>query len=110
MNKIVTSFIFLIFFFISAYSEECHIMLGDDVDPEEFSESTGKKFFSAAVHASKHLMELQPITSKRCLLLLRNSQMPRKRNLVSIRLNYLSKESALFIPKDHQSKLQDSRV
>ena len=34
-----------IFFNFSAFSEECPIMLGDEVDPEEFSESTGKKFF-----------------------------------------------------------------
>ena len=34
-------------FFFNAYvfSEECPIMLGDDIDPEEFSESTGKKIY-----------------------------------------------------------------
>ena len=43
MYKILTSFLFLFFFNSSVFSEECPIMLGDDVDPEEFSESTGKK-------------------------------------------------------------------
>ena len=63
MNKILTSFLFLIFFNFSAFSEECPIMLGDEVDPEEFSESTGKKILFAAVHALKHLTELLRITS-----------------------------------------------
>ena len=49
MNKILTSFLFLIFFNFSAYAEECPIMLGDDVDPEEFSKAPVKRFFSAAV-------------------------------------------------------------
>ena len=45
MYKILSTFSFLFFFNLSVFSEECPIMLGDDIDPEEFSESTGKKIF-----------------------------------------------------------------
>ncbi len=45
MKKILSSFLFLLLFNFSASAEECAIMLGDEVDPEEFSESTGKKIY-----------------------------------------------------------------
>lgn len=45
MKKFLSSFLFLLLFNFSASAEECAIMLGDEVDPEEFSESTGKKIY-----------------------------------------------------------------
>ena len=45
MKIILSSFLFLLLFNFSASAEECAIMLGDEVDPEEFSESTGKKIY-----------------------------------------------------------------
>ena len=45
MKKILSSFLFILLFNFSASAEECAIMLGDEVDPEEFSESTGKKIY-----------------------------------------------------------------
>ena len=45
MKKILPSFLFILLFNFSASAEECAIMLGDEVDPEEFSESTGKKIY-----------------------------------------------------------------
>lgn len=45
MNKFLSSLLFLFLFNSSLVAEECAIMLGDDIDPEEFSESTGKKIF-----------------------------------------------------------------
>lgn len=43
MNKILSAFFFLFLLSPSLFAEECTIMKGDDVDPEEFSEITGKK-------------------------------------------------------------------
>ena len=45
MNKFLSSLLFLFLFNSSLVAEECAIMLGDEIDPEEFSESTGKKIF-----------------------------------------------------------------
>ena len=45
MNKFLSSLLFLFLFNSSLLAEECAIMLGDEIDPEEFSESTGKKIF-----------------------------------------------------------------
>ena len=43
MNKLFSSILLLLFVNFSILAEECAIMKGDDVDPEEFSEITGKK-------------------------------------------------------------------
>jgi YHS domain-containing protein len=43
MKKILTSLLVLFFINSSLLAEECLIMKGDDVDPEEFSEILGKK-------------------------------------------------------------------
>jgi|TARA_E500000178_G_scaffold210976_1_gene208279 YHS domain-containing protein len=43
MNKLLSSLIVLFFINSSLLAEECLIMKGDDVDPEEFSELMGKK-------------------------------------------------------------------
>ena len=45
MTKFLSSLLFLFLFNSSILAEECAIMLGDEIDPEEFSESTGKKIF-----------------------------------------------------------------
>jgi YHS domain-containing protein len=45
MNKFLSSLLFLFLFNSSILAEECAIMLGDEIDPEEFSESTGKKIY-----------------------------------------------------------------
>ena len=45
MNKFLSSLLFLFLFNSSLVAEECAIMLGEDIEPEEFSESTGKKIF-----------------------------------------------------------------
>ena len=45
MNKFLSTLLFLFLFNSSLVAEECAIMLGDEIDPEEFSESTGKKIF-----------------------------------------------------------------
>ena len=45
MNKFLSSLLLLFLFNSSLVAEECAIMLGDEIDPEEFSESTGKKIF-----------------------------------------------------------------
>ena len=45
MNKFLSSLFFLFLFNSSILAEECAIMLGDEIDPEEFSESTGKKIY-----------------------------------------------------------------
>jgi YHS domain-containing protein len=45
MNKFLSSLLFLFLFNSSLLAEECAIMLGDEIDPEEFSESTGKKIY-----------------------------------------------------------------
>ncbi len=45
MNKFLSSLFLLFLFNSSLVAEECAIMLGDEIDPEEFSEITGKKIF-----------------------------------------------------------------
>lgn len=45
MNKILSSLLFLFLINFPLQGEECAIMLGDEIDPEEFSESTGKKIY-----------------------------------------------------------------
>lgn len=45
MNKILSSLLFLFLINFSLQGEECAIMLGDEIDTEEFSESTGKKIY-----------------------------------------------------------------
>lgn len=45
MNKILSLLLFLFLINLSLQGEECAIMLGDEIDPEEFSESTGKKIY-----------------------------------------------------------------
>ena len=45
MNKFLSSLFFLFLINSSLFAEECAIMLGDEIDPEEFSESTGKKIY-----------------------------------------------------------------
>ena len=45
MNKFLSSLLLLFLSNSSLVAEECAIMLGDEIDPEEFSESTGKKIF-----------------------------------------------------------------
>lgn len=45
MKKFLSSLLFLFLLNSSLVAEECAIMLGDEIDPEEFSESTGKKIF-----------------------------------------------------------------
>jgi YHS domain-containing protein len=45
MKKFLSSLLFLFLFNSSILAEECAIMLGDEIDPEEFSESTGKKIY-----------------------------------------------------------------
>ncbi len=45
MNKILSSLFFLFLINFPLQGEECAIMLGDEIDPEEFSESTGKKIY-----------------------------------------------------------------
>ena len=82
-------------------------MLGDDVDPEEFSESTGKKILFCCGSCVKAFDGAAAYYIKAVPALAKNSQMLRKRNLVSIRLSYLSKKSAPFIPKD--SSIQTPR-
>ena len=50
MKKFLSSLFFLFLLNSSLVAEECAIMLGDEIDPEEFS-GTGKKIFFAVVPA-----------------------------------------------------------
>jgi len=45
MNKILSSLLFLFLINFPLQGEECAIMSGDEIDPKEFSESTGKKIY-----------------------------------------------------------------
>ena len=75
-------------------------MLGDDVDPEEFSESTGKKILFCCGSCVKAFDGAAAYYIKAVPALAKKFTDAEKKKLGVDKLSYLIKKSAPFIPKD----------
>ena len=100
---------FLVQFSFAADDETCAIMIGDEIDPEEFSEVAGKKFISVAVLASKLSMPTPLITSKPCRPSPRSLRMRRRRSSELIRSSSWNSATARFTQSASSTRTPSSR-
>ena len=110
MNKFLSSLFFLFLFNSSLLPEECAIMLGDEIDPEEFSESTGKKIYFCCGSCVKAFDGAAAYYIKAVPALAKKYTEAKKKNLVLIKLNFSTKSLPHLPRKIHQPKFQDSRI
>ena len=84
-NKFSLLLVFFLTSTLFAEDETCAIMVGDEIDPEEFSEILGKKFIFVVGPASKHSTQIKLTTSKLFLHLPKSFPLLNKRNLALIK-------------------------
>ena len=99
--KLLYSLLLTLFLSCTLFSEEetCALMIGDEIDPEEYSELLGKKIYFCCGSCVKALTPIKHITSKHSPHLLRSFLQQNKKKLGVDKIKLLDQRFCPIYPE-----------